>query len=203
VFVKICGVTTPEDAAHAATAGASAVGVVFAPGSPRCVTADTARAIVAAVPVDVPVVGVFVDETLPSIVATVAHTGIRVVQLHGTEVEHEMAVLKVPVFKAVGVDGLDVGAWPAATLLLDAVSGPQRGGTGVRVDWTSAGSIARQRRVVLAGGLTAENVAEAIATVHPYGVDVSSGVESRPGAKDRDTVERFIRSARQAFSVGV
>lgn len=199
MFLKVCGLTTPEDAVHAAACGATALGVVFAPSSPRCVTPDRARDIVEAVPTDVPVVGVFVDAPLEDIVATVAHTGIRIVQLHGDEPEGFAAVLKMPVIKAVGVDA-SPAAWIGATLLVDAMSGAQRGGTGVRVDWQKAAALARDRRVVLAGGLTAGNVADAIATVRPHGVDVSSGVEAGPGRKDPDKVARFLDSARKAFA---
>jgi phosphoribosylanthranilate isomerase len=199
MFVKICGLTTEADAAHAAASGATALGVVFAPASPRCVTADTARDIVRAVPAGVPVVGVFVDAPLEEIVATVAHTGIRYVQLHGDEPESYAAALKMPLLRATGVD-VSLEEWPGATLLLDAVSTAARGGTGRRVDWVQAAAIARRRKTVLAGGLTPDNVAEAIATVRPFGVDVSSGVEASPGRKDPDKVSRFVDAARTAFA---
>ena len=198
MFLKICGLTNEGDAAHAVAAGATALGVVFAPASPRCVSPDRARDIVEAVPVHVPVVGVFVNAPLEEIVAVVAHTGIRIVQLHGEEPERYAAALKMPLLRAAGVDAA-LDAWPTATLLLDAVSGAERGGTGRRVDWDRAAAVARQRRTVLAGGLTAENVAEAIATVRPFGVDVSSGVEASPGRKDRDKVSRFLENAREAY----
>jgi phosphoribosylanthranilate isomerase len=199
MFVKICGLTNEEDAVHAASVGAAALGVVFAPASPRCVSADRARDIVRAVPAGVPVVGVFVDAPLQEIVATVAHTGIRWVQLHGDEPEAYAAALKVPLLRAAGVE-VALDAWPTATLLLDAITTAARGGTGTRVDWSRARAIARQRKTLLAGGLTADNVAEAIATVRPFGVDVSSGVEMAPGRKDPDKVSRFLEQARQAFS---
>jgi phosphoribosylanthranilate isomerase len=198
MFVKICGLTNAADAAHAASAGATALGVVFAPGSPRCVSADQARDIVEAVPADVPVVGVFVNASLEEIVAIVAHSGIRVVQLHGDEPERYAAVLKMPLLRAAGVD-VPIESWPTATLLLDAVSDAERGGTGRRVDWARAADIARRRKTVLAGGLTPVNVAEAIATVRPFGVDVSSGVEASPRHKDHGKVSEFIQSAREAY----
>jgi len=201
MFVKICGLTNEEDAVHAAAAGATALGVIFAPASPRCVTADRARDIVEAVPDDVPVVGVFVDAPLDEIVAVVAHTGIRVVQLHGDEPEGYAAALKMPLLRAAGVD-VALDAWPTATLLLDAITTDARGGTGTRVDWDRAGAIARQRKTILAGGLTADNVAEAIASVRPFGVDVSSGVEASLGRKDHDKVARFLDQARNAFVEG-
>ena len=198
MFLKICGVTNEADAAHAAAAGATALGVIFAPSSPRCVSADTARDIVEAVPAVVPVVGVFVNAPLEEIVATVAHTGIRVVQLHGDEPERYAAALKMPLLRAAGVDVV-LDSWPTATLLLDAMSGAQRGGTGRRVDWEKAAAVASRRKTVLAGGLTPDNVAEAIVAVRPFGVDVSSGVEASPGRKDRDKVARFLANARDAY----
>ena len=201
MFLKICGLTNEADAIHAAAAGATALGVVFAASSPRCVSPDRARDIVEAVPADVPVVGVFVNAPIDEIVAVVAHTGIRIVQLHGDEPQQYAAVLKVPVLRAAGVD-VALEAWPTATLLLDAVSGVARGGTGQRVDWHAAAAIARRRKTVLAGGLTADNVAEAIAIVQPFGVDVSSGVEAAPGRKDPDKVSRFLDTARKAFVEG-
>jgi phosphoribosylanthranilate isomerase len=198
MFVKICGLTNEADAVHAAAAGATALGVVFAPASPRCISADVARSIVKAVPADVPVVGVFVDAPLEEIVATVAHSGIRWVQLHGDEPEGYAAALKMPLLRSGGVD-VPIESWPTATLLLDAVSGAERGGTGRRVDWAQAAVIASRRKTVLAGGLTPVNVAEAIATVRPFGVDVSSGVEASPGRKDHGKVSDFIKNAREAY----
>jgi phosphoribosylanthranilate isomerase len=202
VFLKICGLTNEADAVHAAAAGATALGVVFAPSSPRRVSADTARDIVEAVPAQVPVVGVFVNAPLEEIVAIVAHTGIRVVQLHGDEPERYAAALKMPLLRAAGVD-VALDSWPTATLLLDATSAAQRGGTGLRVDWEKAAVVASRRKTVLAGGLTPDNVAEAIASVRPFGVDVSSGVEASPGRKDRDKVSRFLENARKAYSTFV
>ena len=199
MFLKICGLTNEADAAHAVAAGATALGVIFAPSSPRCVSADRARDIVEAVPATVSVVGVFVNAPVEEIVAVVAHTGIRIVQLHGDEPESYAAAFKVPLLRAAGVD-VSIDAWPTATLLLDAVSSAERGGTGRRVDWDRAAAVARRRKTVLAGGLTADNVAEAIATVRPFGVDVSSGVEAGPGRKDRDKVSRFLAAARTAFA---
>jgi len=201
MFLKICGLTNEADAAHAVAAGATALGVIFAPSSPRCVSADRARDIVEAVPATVPVVGVFVNAPVEEIVAVVAHTGIRIVQLHGDEPESYAAAFKVPLLRAAGVD-VSIDAWPTATLLLDAVSSAERGGTGRRVDWDRAAAVARRRKTVLAGGLTADNVAEAIATVRPFGVDVSSGVEASPGRKDRDKVSRFLEAAKRAFVEG-
>jgi phosphoribosylanthranilate isomerase len=198
MFLKICGLTTEDDAVHAAASGATALGVVFAPASRRCVSADQARAIVRAVPPGVPVIGVFVNAAIEEIVATVAHTGVRRVQLHGDEPESYAAALKMPLLRAAGVD-VAPGSWPGTLLLLDAFSGTQRGGTVITVDWTRAAALARQRPVVLAGGLTADNVADAIAAVAPFGVDVSSGVEDAPGRKNPERVAQFLANARAAL----
>ena len=193
MFLKICGLTNEADAAHAVAAGATALGVIFAPSSPRCVSADRARDIVEAVPATVPVVGVFVNAPVEEIVAVVAHTGIRIVQLHGDEPERYAAALKVPLLRAADVDAA-LDAWPTATLLLDAVSGAERGGTGRRVDWTQAAAIARRRKTVLAGGLTPDNVADAVARVRPFGIDVSSGVERAPGIKDHGRLKALFEA---------
>jgi phosphoribosylanthranilate isomerase len=124
------------------------------------------------------------------------------VQLHGDEPEGYAVALKMPLLRAAGVD-VRLDSWPTATLLLDATSAAQRGGTGQRVDWEKAAAVASRRKTVLAGGLTPDNVAEAIAAVRPFGVDVSSGVEASPGRKDREKVSRFLENARNAYSTFV
>ena len=184
MFVKVCGITRPEDALHAIGCGATAVGFVFWPKSPRLVTTEQARAIVALLPPDVITVGVFVDEPLDAIRATVAASGVTMVQLHGDEPASYGASLAWPVLKAIAHTATDQAMleWPdETTFLIDAYDPVRRGGTGTTADWTRAASLARRRRIVLAGGLTPANVAEAIGQVQPFGVDVSSGVESAPG----------------------
>ena len=188
IRVKICGVTTPGDAVLAAELGASAIGLVFWPGSPRCVDAAQARAIVAALPPFVSAVGVFVDQVDAS--AQLARDlGLSAVQLHGDEPAAAYRDFPVRVIKAVTVRDAsareEAAAVPAgATVLLDAHDRVKRGGTGRVIDWSIAAQIARQRPVILSGGLSADNAADAIAAVHPYAIDVSSGVESAPGRKD-------------------
>jgi phosphoribosylanthranilate isomerase len=202
VFLKICGITRLTDALHAVNQGATAVGFVFWPGSPRRVTPERAAEIVSELPSSVTTVGVFVNETIDGIRNVVAQAGITAVQLHGDEPPSYADAIAWPLFRSVTLGGVSdtCGAWPAATtLLLDAADPERRGGTGVTVDWTSAADVARQRRVVLAGGLTPDNVGEAIATVRPFGVDVSSGVEDGPGVKDFEKVTRFLANARRAF----
>jgi len=202
MFIKICGITRLSDALHAVEHGADALGFVFWPGSPRQIAPERAAAIVAALPSGVTAVGVFVNESVDGIRGVVAQTGITAVQLHGDEPAQYGAALGWPVLRAIGVDQAEAAcaAWPAdTTFLLDAADPVRRGGTGTRIDWARAASLARRRRIVLAGGLDAANVAEAIAAVGPFGVDVSSGVEDAPGVKNADKVARFLASARSAF----
>ena len=127
-------------------------------------------------------------------------TGVSMVQLHGDEAPELAAQLDRPVLKAMGVEAVDGTAWPlATTVLLDVTDRERRGGTGQRVDWALAAGVARERRVVLAGGLAPDNVEAAIAAVRPYGVDVSSGVEDEPGVKNAGLVRLFLERARAAF----
>jgi phosphoribosylanthranilate isomerase len=201
MFIKICGITRIEDALAALEAGATALGFVCWTKSPRCIDPARAAAIVAALPPGIDRIGVFVDESAPRIRELVAQIGLTGVQLHGHEPASYAAEIESPVLRALRVDEVeDVAAdWPSATLLLDAIDPAMRGGTGERIDWGAAARVARTRRVVLAGGLTPDNVSEAIAAVRPSGVDVSSGVERSPGVKDTDKMIRFVRNARAAF----
>lgn len=183
MFVKICGITRLADAVTAAEAGANAIGLVFWPGSPRCVDPYRARKIVAALPPFVTAVGLFVNQSIDEIDAVASLVRLGAVQLHGDESPAFAASVRAPVIKAVSVDG--AAAWePRTTLLLDSPDPVKRGGTGQIIDWDRARAVAARRRVLLAGGLTPENVAEASARVQPFGVDISSGVESAPGIKD-------------------
>lgn len=189
VKVKICGITRTADARLAATLGASAIGIVFWPESPRYIEPDRARAIVAELPDGVVPVGVFVNQSVEHVAAIARKTGIGAVQLHGDENPADFANLGLRVIKSVavgeGFDAARVAAIPASvTVLLDAHDPIRRGGTGRTIDWGAAAEVAAARDTVLSGGLTAENVREAIAQVRPYMIDVSSGVESAPGIKD-------------------
>jgi phosphoribosylanthranilate isomerase len=202
VFLKVCGITRLTDALHAVQQGATALGFVFWPASPRRVSGEQVKAIVAELPSSVITVGVFVNESIDGIRGTVAAAGLTAVQLHGDEPPAYADALPWPLFRSVSVDsaGEDVDAWASETILLvDAADSVRRGGTGTVVDWARAAALARTRRVVLAGGLTPVNVAQAIDTVHPYGVDVSSGVEASPGVKDFNKVTEFLENARKAF----
>ena len=200
VRVKICGVTTPEDAALAAELGASAIGIVFWPESPRAVDRERAREIVGSLPPLVSAVGVFVDE--PDEAADLARdVGLSAVQFHGDEPSSSYRRFPVRVIKAVTVRDAsaieEAAAVPAsATVLLDAHDRVKRGGTGRVVDWTIAAVIARQRPVILSGGLHAGNIVEAISIVRPSAVDVSSSVEYAPGKKDRAKLRELFEVLR-------
>jgi phosphoribosylanthranilate isomerase len=202
MFVKVCGITRLDDARQALASGASALGFVLWPKSPRYVTPQQVRAIVDGLPAGTMTVGVFVDETAEHIRSVAAASGVSTVQLNDESEPGAMATLDRPVLKVVTLANVDRLAprWPAdVTLLLDAHDPVRRGGTGVTVDWSRAAGIARSRRLILAGGLTPANVAEAIERVRPYGVDVASGVESAPGVKDPWKVADFVSQARAAF----
>lgn len=205
VRVKICGITRPEDAAAAAEAGADAMGLVFAE-SPRRVTLEQARAILAALPPFVTPVALFVNETAEQIRETCQALGVRTVQLHGDEPpEFARQLAGLCVIKAFRIGGeadlapLAAG-YPALAYLLDSKVAGRRGGTGVTLDWTLAARAASLGRIILAGGLTPDNVADAVRRVRPYGVDVSSGVECEPGRKDPAKVQAFVAAARAALS---
>jgi phosphoribosylanthranilate isomerase len=166
------------------------------------VTADKVTAIVAALPAPVLTVGVFVNESVDEVARLMAQTKLNAVQLHGDESLSYAASLRWPILRSVTLETADAltTTWPAATtFLLDAADPQRRGGTGQRVDWQKAAALARTRRVVLAGGLTVENVAPAVITVRPYGVDVSSGVEDAPGIKNGKKVAQFLTLARRAL----
>lgn len=199
MFVKICGVTTEEDALLAVAMGADAVGFVFAP-SPRQVAAGKVAEIVRRLPPQVITVGVFRDALAERVVDVVRQAGLRAAQLHGNESPEECAYVAESVgmvVKAIAADSPALGA--AARYRVDAilVDAPAPG-SGQVFDWRMAEGVPGVRRLLLAGGLTAENVGEAIRRVRPWGVDVSTGVEARPGHKDPRKVRAFIQAARAA-----
>jgi phosphoribosylanthranilate isomerase len=202
MFAKICGITKLEDARYAVRHGATALGFVLWARSPRYIDPQRAAEIVSELSDDVTTVGVFVNQPIEEIQRLSQLARIRSIQLHGDEPVAYARAFGKPVWRAASLEAVN-GAlrdWPADLLmLLDAHDPVLRGGTGRAVDWSRAAQIAASRRVILAGGLTPENVGEAIAAVRPFGVDVSSGVESSPGVKDSDKVARFLESARLAF----
>jgi phosphoribosylanthranilate isomerase len=202
VRVKICGITRLEDALEAVRLGADALGYNFWPGSKRFIAPASARAIIARLPPLVTSVGVFVDPSHDEATAAAAISGVQVLQLHGAESPLFCRSFQSPVLKAVAVGGPEAlaAAEPFAGLpglLLDAPA-TGHGGSGRTCHWPTARLLAERGPVILAGGLTPGNVAEAIAAVRPYGVDVASGVESSPGLKDHQLLARFIGAAKES-----
>lgn len=195
--VKICGITRVEDALSAVEQGADAIGLVFYEPSPRCVTIAQAAAITAALPPFVTVVALFVNPTQQEVNAVLAHVNIDLLQFHGDESEAECAQYGLPYLKAIRVKS-DTNLiqyaqtfMSAKALLLDAHSDTAVGGTGLVFDWNL---IPKQmaKLIILAGGLTPENVKEAIQQVQPYAVDVSGGVEQAKGIKDVIKIAAFM-----------
>ena len=200
--MKICGITRVADAVHAAEQGATAIGFVLWARSPRAITVERAAEIAAELPPHVMRVGVFVNEPVENIRSIAERAHLTAIQLHGDEPPDYAAALDWPVFRAVSMADLNYAteAWTSETaLLVDNIDPVRRGGTGAVIDWSQAAAVAQTRRVVLAGGLTVDNVASAIRAVRPFGVDVSSGVEAAPGVKDSQKVTEFIANAREAF----
>lgn len=217
LWIKVCGNTTLEDALLAAEAGADAVGFVFAP-SPRQVTFEEVQAISSRLPQSVERIGVFVDSTLDEIDAAINDCRLNGVQMHfdaDPDLPEKLRERHGPDLRILRVLHYGEGAGALASTLvqeknIDAVLVDSRtptavGGTGLAFDWNSAGSSLFRNpgirgRLVVAGGLTLENVSEAIAKLHPWGVDVVSGVEAAPGRKDPDKVRNFVAAAQAAAS---
>lgn len=203
-IVKICGLRTAEHALAAATAGADLLGIIFAP-SRRQVTPAAAREVVAAVrrhaPAGPRVVGVFVNEDPATMDAVAAEVGLDYVQLSGDETPEQAAALRTPWIKTIRLDGSALErAWLACEtpepLHIDAHAPGSYGGSGQLADWGRAAALAALRPILLAGGLTPANVSEAITSVRPWGVDVSSGVET-DGVKDIAKIAAFVAAAKQ------
>jgi len=199
--VKICGITRLEDALAAERLGADALGFNFWPGSRRYVDPAVATDIVRRLPPLVTPVGLFVNQSESEMIDIAQRTGVRVLQLHGDEPPELCVRLPFPVIKAIRVDAVKtlsiLVSYQVAAFVLDAPS-RDYGGSGLSFDWSLAEGVSEIAPIILAGGLTPENVAQAIAALNPYAVDVASGVESAPGVKDRFKMERFIRAAKAA-----
>ncbi len=201
VRVKICGITSADDARAAVGAGVDALGFMFYEPSPRCVTPEQAAAIIAKLPTHVAKVGVFVDADEAAVRTTAAMAGLDTLQFHGSEPPEFCARFELRTIKAFRVKDsgslaqlpdYETDAW-----LLDSYVQGVPGGTGERFNWDLAVEAKRlDRPILLAGGLTPENVGEAVGQVTPYGLDVSSGVEAAPGRKDAAKVAAFIASAK-------
>ncbi len=214
--IKICGITRAEDARHAAAAGADAIGLNFYAKSPRFVEIDLAREIAGTVGADVAKVGVFVNSSVDDVRRIGNAVGLDMIQVHGDEPPEFLSELgERPIIRAFRCrsEGLGPvreylracrrqGSMPMA-VLLDAFDPGQYGGTGKVVDWPAVAGARKElgvENVVLAGGLRPDNVRDAILQAMPSAVDTASGVESSPGMKDPRLVERFVESARDAFS---
>ena len=205
VTVKICGITSEADALAAAEAGADAIGLMFYEGSPRHVTLERAKAISAALPQHVMRVGVFVNAEEAFVHQALTECMLNILQFHGDETPEECSRYPVMTLKAFRVQGEEtlaqLEAYPSAGYLLDAYVKDALGGTGATFNWDLA--VRAQefgKPIFLAGGLTPENVVEAVRKVQPFGVDVSSGVESEPGRKDAEQMRTFVAAAKGALA---
>ena len=200
--VKICGITRVEDAVVAADAGADAVGLIFVPSSPRYISPESAARIVRALPQTITPVGVFVNESREEIGRVVARSGVRALQLHGEESPEATIGFTIPVIKSFRVGEEfsveSVRGYPVSAILLDALVPGLYGGTGKTFDWNIAIAAKAYGRVILSGGIHAENVSDAIRSVRPYAIDVNSGVESSPGIKDPEKIAALFRAVRDA-----
>ena len=189
-----------DDALHAVDAGADALGFIFYPESPRYVAPDTARSIIARLPPFTTSVGVFVNEGRDDIQRVIKECGLSLVQLHGDESPADCLGFDRPVIKAIRLRSRDdiarMSEYTVRGFVLDTSVDGTWGGTGKIVDWGLARDATRHGPTILAGGLTPDNVGRAVAEVHPFGVDVSSGVEISPGRKDSEKVRQFIVAAR-------
>lgn len=209
--IKICGITRPEDALAAANAGADAIGLVFTPLSTRCVNIAQAQEILGQLPAGVSVIALFLDPDRDSVEQVLQHVEPHWLQFHGRESAQFCSQFGVPYIKTIGVgrdadgnisniEALIKEYAGAAALLFDGHAHGSAGGTGQRADWRSLPRL-EGRAVVLAGGLTRENVADAVRTVRPYAVDVSSGVEDAPGVKSPEKMQAFIDEVRRADAI--
>ncbi|MCD6583036.1 MAG: phosphoribosylanthranilate isomerase [Desulfuromusa sp.] len=198
--IKICGITNIEDALFAAEAGADALGFVFYEKSSRYITPEQVKQIITTLPPFVTTVGLFVNTATEQIKDILALTGLDTVQLHGDETPADCCLEPYRVIKAVRVKDADsltgIDDYQVSALILDAWNDQQYGGTGERFDWQLAKKMTGRLPIILAGGLTPDNVAQAIEVVNPYAVDVSSGVEERPGRKDHKKVREFIKKVK-------
>ena len=205
VLVKICGITSAADAVSSAEAGADAVGLMFYEDSPRHVTLEQAKIISAALPPHVMRVGVFVNADEAFVHQALTECVLNILQFHGDETPEDCSRYPVMTLKAFRVKGEEtlqqLEAYPTAGYLLDAYVKDSLGGTGATFNWGLA--VRAQefgKPILLAGGLTPDNVADAVRRVQPFGVDVSSGVESEPGRKDPARMKTFVEAAKNALA---
>ncbi|MGB5875257.1 MAG: phosphoribosylanthranilate isomerase [Bacteroidota bacterium] len=200
--IKICGITNLQDALAATDAGAHALGFVFAPSSPRCISPENAAEIIRQLPPFVQTVGVFVDAERSVVNDVIRECGIDTLQLHGQETPSETTGYPVRVVKGFRISGAadleSLSRYRVSAYLLDTYVPGLEGGTGKTFDWTLAGEARHFGRIILSGGLRDENVGEAIRTARPYAVDVSSGLENSPGKKSVEKMIRFVEAVRSA-----
>ena len=200
VKVKICGMTNLNDVKVAVDGGVDAVGFIFYKKSPRSVTIKTVKEIVIELPPFVDAVGVFVDETAEQINKIADRCNLDRVQLHGNESPAFCKKIRRRVIKAIRVKDIQslkkLSDYPVSSFLLDTFSEDQYGGTGRVFDWNLAYPAKKYGPIILAGGLTPNNVRQAIQRIQPYGVDVCSGVESQPGIKDHKKMQTFLKNVK-------
>jgi len=200
VRIKICGITNLDDALVATELGADAVGFIFYEKSPRFINPKTAALIIRELPPFVATVGVFVNEPPDRVIDTAKEAGVGCVQLHGDETPEYCSSLGLRTIKALRVKDASVlnmlRSYSVSGILLDTYREGVPGGTGETFDWEIAAEAASAGRIILSGGLTPENIREAIEKVGPYAVDVSSGVESTPGRKDHEKLRKFFEQVR-------
>ncbi|MBM2846513.1 MAG: trpF [Bacteroidetes bacterium] len=196
VKVKICGITNLEDAGAAVDYGVDALGFIFAEASPRFVTPSMAGEIIRELPPFVTPVGVFVNHRREEVLRMVKESGVRALQFHGEESPEDIAGYLLPVYKAFRIsDGFQpstLSAYPTNAYLLDTLVNGRYAWTGKPFNWEIAAEAARYGRIILSGGLTPENVREAVRVARPYAVDVSSGVEVSPGKKDSRKIRQLF-----------
>lgn len=201
--IKICGIRSPQQGKAIAQFGATALGFICVPGSPRFVTAEQIQEIVELLPTETDKIGVFANSTIPEITDTVTNAGLTGVQLHGDELPEFCQQLRqvlpdIEIIRALRIRGVDdinnvnIYADYIDTFLLDAYHPQQLGGTGKTLDWNLLAEFQPSRPWFLAGGLTPDNITEALSQVQPNGIDLSSGVERSPGDKDLDKVANLF-----------
>jgi phosphoribosylanthranilate isomerase len=200
--IKICGITRLEDALCAAESGADAVGFIFYPASPRYITPERAKEIIARLPERIATVGVFVNRPVEEVERTTEESGLDLIQLHGDE--SAAYCRRFPpgrIIKAVSPRTPEelrrLGDYRVRAFLVDARDPGRYGGTGKRADWELAASLGEAHPLILAGGLDADNIAEALSAVAPRAVDINSGCELAPGVKDHDRMRRIVRMTRE------
>ena len=202
--IKVCGITCPEDARIAVAAGADGLGFIFVEGSPRLIDPEMVKTITGELPPFVSRVGVFRDEDIEEVQEIIHYCRLTLVQLHGSESPEYCHKIPCQVIKSFSIrpdsDNEELAAYAdvVSGFLLDTYHKDMAGGTGMPFDWNLVEQVKPPGPVILAGGLTPENVGEAIRQVKPFAVDVNSGVEYQPGRKDSDKLKRFVHEVRKA-----